>query len=134
MAKRYMPQRVFNYGAASIAKMHLLTGKSVEEIATIVFSSYKHSYIDDGTERDWIISTRQSLTFLKERKAPAPTELLNHFQYFVDNYEPDGLPRRKRLFGGTIFNKAEQNPRRKEDFLLHWASSRHCASCTTRLA
>ena len=117
MAKRYMPQRVFSVGAASIAKMHLLTGKSIEEVAAMVFASYKDSYIDDGTEGDWVASAREALKFLEENEVPTPAELLNHFQYFVENYEPDGSPRKKRIFGGTMFNKAEQNIQRKENFL-----------------
>ena len=117
MAKKYMTQRVFNMGAASIAKIHLLTGKSIEELAAMVFSSYRESYVDDGTEGDWVISARVALKLLEDQEAPSPDELLNHFQYFVENYEPDGLPRKKGLFGGTLFNKAEQNLKRKEDFL-----------------
>lgn len=117
MAKQYMPQRVFSYGAASIAKLHLLTGKSIEALATMAFASYRQSYIDDGTEKDWVVSARQALKFLEENEAPAPDKLLDHFRYFVEHYEPDSSPRKKRIFGGTMFDKAKQNIRRKEDFL-----------------
>jgi hypothetical protein len=117
MIKKYMPQRVFNFGAASIVKAHLLTGREIEEIATKIFASYRNSYIDDGTEKDWILAAHEALIFIENNEVPAPTELLNHFQYFVDNYESDGRPRKKRIFGGTIFNKAKQNLQRKEDFI-----------------
>ena len=117
MAKQYVSQRLFNCGSASIAKLHLSTGKSLEELAAMLFDSYRKSCIDDGLEEDWVASAREALKFLEENDAPAPGHLLDHFQYFVEHYEPDGSPRKKNIFGRIKPSKAKAGIHRKENFL-----------------
>ena len=117
LRKKYMPQAVFDAGASFIAWAHLVTGEPIEVHAAKLFVGYRNAYINDGAEHDWILAARQALTTLEELQAPAPEALLNHFRYFVQNFDASGRPRKKRLFGGTLFDQAPQNPHRKEDFL-----------------
>jgi len=113
-----MPQRVFNAGVASIAKMHLQTDNNIDDLASHVYTYYKDSYKNDGVQEDWIISAKETIEYIEKNEIPEPIELLTHFQFFVDNFEPDGSPRKKKIFRGTFFNKADKNLNRKRDYLV----------------
>ena len=118
----YMPQRVFEVGAASIAKVHLLKGISIAESAAALWAQYSTSYIDDGVEEDLKSAAVEAIKTLEEMEEPSPIKLLHHFQYFTINYDEEGKPRKKKLFGGTLFSRDPQNKNRKQDFLQRLAA------------
>ena len=91
MAKKHMPQRLFNFGASSIVRMHLISGKPLHELVALVAS--RSTYVDEEVARDWLEAAEQALTLLRERDVASPEAILHHFQYFIDNFEPDGRPR-----------------------------------------
>jgi hypothetical protein len=113
-AKKHMPQRLFNFGASSIARMHLISGAPLPQLVALVSS--RSSYRDAHVQRDWLEAAEQALKLLRERDVSSPEAVLHHFQYFVDEYEPDGRPRRRRPWG-SLFSRAKLNPRRKQEFL-----------------
>lgn len=117
MAKKYMPQRVFNYGAATIAQLHLGTEMSIEELAAQFFLPYCDAYTDDGVEQDWIDVAQQATELLIENNIPHPEGFLHHFSFYIEHYEPDGSPRKKKVLSGTWSNQEERNLQRKEDFI-----------------
>lgn len=64
---KYMPQRVFEAGAASIAKAHILKGVSIEEYAKALWEKwYKQAYVDDGVLEDWICAAKEAGVLLDE--------------------------------------------------------------------
>jgi len=118
MAKGYMPQEVFDAGAAVIARIRLSLGTPMEVSAGKIASRYQGTYVDDGYEAAWISAASQGVAELKELKVPDPVALLTAFVDHAMNYMADGTPRQKRLFGGTWFAKpCPQNLAREADFL-----------------
>ena len=118
----YMPQRVFEVGAASIAKMHLDLGRPVDALAAEIWENYATAYINDGVENDLKNAATEAIQMLETLEAPSPAEFLNHFQYFTIHYDEEGKPRKKKMFGGTWFNKAAQNKNRRQDFIKRLSS------------
>ncbi len=113
----YMPQDVFEVGAASIAKMHLDLGHPVDELAADIWKDCATANIDDGVENDLKNAATEAIQMLETLEAPSPAEFLHHFQYFTIHYDEEGKPRKKKIFGGTWFNKAAQNKNRRQDFI-----------------
>lgn len=62
MAKKYMPKDVFEVGVCSIAKVHLGTNKTLEEVANAVWRHYSDSIIDDGVVTDMVRAVRESVS------------------------------------------------------------------------
>ena len=120
----YMPQRVFDVGALTIAFIHLKTGERIEIVAQQAFQQYEKSYLDDKILLQWIDATKEALKSLdtlfpnidKETKIAT----LVHLKNCVAKYNLDGTKRKKRLLAGTLFNKEnEPNHQRVKQFLAH---------------
>lgn len=107
MPRKYMPQHVFDVGAATIAKIHLERGLSMEALAKQVADSYRNSFVDDEYERHWIVASRELIaaakTALPYLSAESMPSLFWHMQFFLTNFELDGTKKKRRLFSGTRF-------------------------------
>ena len=121
----YMPERVFEYGAISIAMLHVGTGRPIEEMARTVFQNYEGSYLDDNVLEQWIEAAGEAVEAI-DRLFPDIDDkdekvgTLKTLQQSVKNYAPDGKKRRKKVLGGTRFNKEkEPNYERVDQFSQH---------------
>lgn len=115
--KKFVPQSLFDLGAASIAKVHLLNDVPIAEHAEFVYEQwYRDAYLDDGVQEDWIWAAGEALRIVDVLPASLRESALHHFEYFSDKYHPDGRRRAWRLLDGTRYNQAPHNPRRREDF------------------
>jgi hypothetical protein len=118
MSKKYMPKDVFEVGVSSIAKLHLTSGgKSLEELADLIWENYSRDLLDDGVTNDMISAASQAITWLEENNAPSINELFHHFQYFCINYDDEGNPKTKKIFNGILFDKSVKDSRRVEKYL-----------------
>ena len=117
MRKKYMPNDVFEVGVSTIAKLHFASGKSIEELASILWGNYSKSIIDDGVVDDMISAATQAISWLEQNSAPSIDELFHHFQYFCVSYDDEGNPKKKKVLNGLLFAKSVQDTRRVEKFL-----------------
>lgn len=103
---RYMPQEVFNLCAVTTAKMSAMTGAAIEGYALKMADAHR-TYADDPiylaadieSSAEKIISFLSSL-FPKEVIPGACTQL----QYCIKHFCTDGSKKRRRIFGGSLFN------------------------------
>jgi hypothetical protein len=107
----YMPEDLFEFGAYTIAMIHVAKGLPIEDVADRLHKSYKNSYLDDDIRDQWVEAANIVIGLVEthfpnlEPRVKAST--LKHIQTAVMEYQPDGKKRRKKLFGGTIFNKSK---------------------------
>jgi hypothetical protein len=117
MAKKNMSKDVFEACVSSIAIHHLTTGKTIDELASIVWEGYAQDVADDNVALDLSAATKQSLSFLNETNSTEIAEFFNHFQFFCLNYDDLGKQKKKKIFNGLWFEKPEQTPHRVNDYL-----------------
>jgi len=120
MPRKYMPQDVFDMGAALIAKLHISTDEDISILAGKLHENYRHSYIDDGLQEDWAEAAQTLLTLARGRFSDASVlfGLFRHMMFFVREYNLDGSRKRRRIFGGTWFSgERSPNPNRLKDCL-----------------
>lgn len=117
MKKRYMPKDVFEVGVSTVAKIHLHTGKDIEELAKTVWHGYEGDIIDDGVLKDIERASTDALAWLRQQDAPDIAEFFHHFSYFCMNYDDSGNPKKKKLFSGLWFQKTEPDTSRVERYL-----------------
>jgi hypothetical protein len=115
---RYMDQRTFEYGVATIAKLHLTQGESIESLAFTAWSGYERSIIDDKVVQDWIEVTKEAIELVNKTEKGFAKEFFHHFQFYVENFDSTGNKRKKRLLGGLFFSNSPQNPNRKNDCMV----------------
>lgn len=109
--RRFMPQSLFDFGAASFAKVHLRDGVSIAEHAEFVYQQwYRDAYLDDGVQEDWIWAAEEALRIIDVLPVYLRESALHHFEYFSDKYHPDGRRRAWRLLDGAKYNQAPHNP------------------------
>ena len=98
MAKKHMSQYVFSFGAATIAKLHIVTGRTVQELAAEAFSGYRDAHVDDDTENAWADAAQRAVDLFRDletaqqassggrKTALPPEELLDLFLFFLDKF------------------------------------------------
>lgn len=114
MAERYMPQELFDFGAATIVRLHL-TGHPIESTAHQIADGYKATYADSlASVDDWVKAAIMLLTnvemkfpkdhpILKDNWESSIAALFRHFQYFRDEFDLDGHRKKKQWLSGTRF-------------------------------
>jgi hypothetical protein len=123
----YMPERVFEVGALTIAYIHASTGKPIEAVAQEAWAHYSKSYLDDNILAQWIEAADHASTAI-DAMFPNMTKEVNvstlvHLKNTVTDYNRDGSKRAKRLLGGTWFNKEKKpNYQRAQQFVTHIAT------------
>ena len=120
----YMPQRVFDVGALTIAFIHLKTGEPIETVAQGAFQHYEKSYLDDKVLLQWTDAAKAALksvdTLFPNIDKETKIGSLVHLKNCVDKFNLDGTKRSKRLLGGTLFKKEkEPNHQRVKQFVTH---------------
>ena len=117
MKKIYMPKDVFEVGVSSIAKVHLVTEKSIEEVANVVWNNYSEQIIDDGVVEDMVTASKRAIDLLQEWGAPSIPELFTHFQHFCIHCDDAGEPKKKKIFNGLRFQKSIKDEERIKRYL-----------------
>ena len=115
---RYMPQEVFDMCVVSAVKHHMMGRGPLDQVCAEICGDYKRSYQDDTRFEFEIKEATQKIMKWCRSLCPeeeiAPT--MTQFQYCLVYHEIDGQKKRKRLFNGTLFNKAKHhNPNRVKD-------------------
>lgn len=122
-----MPDDMFNNGAITISKVSFRTGETYEELAHQLWygsvekrvPGYSKAYADDDPINDWVTAAKKTIAIISKDKseyeiAAALAELASCF----DNLNPDGSQKKKKIFGGTLFNKVKvKNDNRVSDYL-----------------
>lgn len=116
MAKKYMPRDVFEVGVATVARMHLLSGKPPEDIAIMAWQSYAASLIDDGVVPDLVRAAADGIAWLQKNNAPALPEFFHHLQWYLLHHDDQGRPKRRKLFNGLLFQRSVKDPDRVANF------------------
>lgn len=102
----YIPQYMFNICAVTTAKIAASNGKPIREAANLLANNYKKSYDDINLEDDILTAAINVTEFIKSSiPGNSIPGCMTQLQYTIVNFEPSGRKRRKRLFGGTWFNK-----------------------------
>ncbi|MCY1302270.1 hypothetical protein D9M70_519200 [compost metagenome] len=102
----YIPQYMFNICAVTAAKIAASSGKPVREAANMLATNYKESYDDMNLEDDILAAAINVTEFIKSSLPGSSIPgCMTQLQYTIINFEPDGKKRRKKIFGGTWFNK-----------------------------
>jgi hypothetical protein len=118
----YMPQDVFDMSIVTIVRLHVSAGNSLDDLCTMIWQGYERSYRDDvNCKHEMRITSGKLLEMMQTqfKKELIPSVMLQ-LQFCIVNYEPDGKRRRKKLLGGTFFNRMKSpNPNRSEDCLAN---------------
>jgi hypothetical protein len=116
---RYMPQFLFDGCAVSVA-MYYDPEDSVDISTpiTLVLNQYQKDYEDDQyLEKDLAIAATGIYEFVvgyfsrPEFSEVTPERLISAFKqlrWLASNYEINGKKKRKKLFGGTLFNSDKE--------------------------
>lgn len=105
MAK-FIPQYIFNMCAVTAAKTAASSDRTIGEAARLLSNNYERSYADRELHEDIELAGKEVAEFIKS-VLPVESFVSNmiQLQYTIVNYEPSGKKRRKKMFGGTWFNK-----------------------------
>ena len=116
---RYMPQTVFDSLVIHAVKMHVLLEEDLLKACRDICGHYKNSYYDDtGVGIEIEETSRKLLDWGKSFGDDYLKFLVFQLQYCSLTFTPEGKKRRKRLFGGTLFNKDKfRNPDRSKHCL-----------------
>ena len=114
----YMPQDVFDSCVVGAVKLHMMGRGRLDQVCAELCGHYKRSFPGDLSFEAEIKKASQKILEWCRSLCPedeiAPT--MTQFQYCLVYYELDGQKKRKRLFNGTLFNKARHhNPNRVKD-------------------
>ena len=103
---RYMPQRLFDYGVATMARIHQVKGTNIDDLVSYATTHYKTGYADRGLPEKWETGIRAALKICRDLKlSPDDADtILFTYRYYVSNFYDDGrrIPWYKRI-GGTRF-------------------------------
>ena len=114
----YMPQRLFDMCVVTAVKIHMATGKSLEQTNMQVLEHYSHSFPDDSHLENHIELASEAVletmrTLFTDKQIPY---VMTQMQYCIKKYHPDGKKRRKRLLSGTMFTRSRfPNSNRVDD-------------------
>ena len=117
MKKKYIDQMMFDYLAATVAKLSLMYPRSDEQITEELWSGYQDMIVDDNVRADVLRAARIAKEYLQKCEDPTPSQFFHDLQHHIKHYDDKGSPRRFRFLGGLFFMKSVQNPRRVDDFL-----------------
>jgi hypothetical protein len=117
---RYIPQDLFDFAAATLAKINILNGRSIEEMGQEIGKEYSDQYVDDGYAKDWAAAAHKGLAICNELGLSKDETVfaLHHYRYYVQKFDTNGKkkPFLKRI-GGTWFHYSEMPiPTRIDDF------------------
>lgn len=105
--KKYLQQKLFDYGAAAIARLHLLKGTDLDQIAASVANEYQGLYADDDLAHKWKAAALEALTVCKQLQlADSDADaILFAYAHYVNHFDEEGqrIPFFKRI-GGTSFH------------------------------
>ena len=92
--------------AVTAAKLAADSDLSIQEAAKLLSDNYRKSY-DDKNLEDEIATAASKVTQFMESVLPNSSlpRNLTQIQYSIVHFEPNGSRRKKKLFGGTWFNK-----------------------------
>ena len=115
---RYMPQDVFDSCVVGAVKLHMMERGPLDQVCAEICGHYKRSYRDDVRFEIEIKEASQQILEWCRSLCPeeeiAPT--MTQFQHCLTYYELDGQKKQRRLFSGTLLNKAKfHNPNRVKD-------------------
>lgn len=92
--------------AVSAAHIAVVSGKNIDEATQLILSNYEGAYIDRNLANDVVEASNKVKEFLvgvlPEETLPGN---LTQMQFCIKHFNPDGSQKRKKLFGGTFFNK-----------------------------
>ncbi len=108
MAK-FITQELFNMCAVAIAKLSHESGQSVENVATIIASDYSNTYKDTELSQKLELAADEIIEYLLTISTPEKfpayyTQLL----FCIKLYNPDGSKKKRKILGGTLFNKEKK--------------------------
>jgi hypothetical protein len=108
MAKRYMPQDVFD-GAALTVAMAKALGQDGQAIAEQLATAYGSSYADGNLVQQWDEASNKVLTMIPKLfsisvKGEKVAQVCKTLSRAITQFRDDGRRRRKGFFGGTLFN------------------------------
>lgn len=130
MARRYLPQDVFDIGAAAGAR-HVIDGDVAADLfASQLAETYSKHYSDDDIGAQWAEAMRQLAEAAKDSYGHAfAIERLAHFTFFRSRYDLSRRRRKWRLLRRTPFwGPREPNYTRVEDCLRNFAVFRALAA------
>lgn len=116
MRKKYMPRDVFEVGAATVARMHLLSGKPPEDIAMMAWQNYASSIIDDNVVQDLVRAAEEGVAWLQKINAPALPEFFDHLRWYLLHHDDQGNPRRRKWLNGLMFSRSRKDVDRVDNF------------------
>lgn len=101
---RYMTQVLFNTCSIVAAKCHY--DDEVELISELV-GSYQGAYMDDTELLNDIEDAAKKVLELVRKAVPDRDlhPVFIHLRVLAENYELDGRKRKRKILGGTFFNK-----------------------------
>lgn len=107
----YMPQYMFNLCAITAGRLAELSENTIEYYGNYFQKQYENDYDDLYLERDIPEAAKAIIAFVeKELPNASLPATLTQLQYSVSKYQPNGKKRKKKIFGGTFFNKIEHPP------------------------
>jgi hypothetical protein len=102
----YIPQEMFNMLAVSAAKISAASDESIGEATDLIMGNYEGTYLDAYLAQEVENAANKVKDFMLNALPPETlVGNLTQMQYCIKNYNPDGTKKRKKLFGGTWFNR-----------------------------
>ncbi|MDD2762135.1 MAG: hypothetical protein PHH11_17805 [Methylomonas sp.] len=110
----FIRQEMFNMFAVSAAKISAASNKSIREATALIMNNYQGAYLDANLAKDVETAANGVTEFMLGILPPETlTGNLTQMQFCIKNFNPDGTRKRKRIFGGTFFNKEKSEIRNK---------------------
>lgn len=115
----FITQEMFNMFAVSAAKISVASGKNIREAIEIIMSNYAGTYLDASLVYEIEIAADKAKKFMLDVLPPETlVSNLTQMQFCIKHYNPDGSKKRKKLFGGTFFNKEKNEVDNKAENCL----------------
>ena len=107
---RYMPQRVFDCCAIFVAKCYYDDEVDESDIIAKLVGSYQNAYVDDRELLNDIDEAAKKVLELVRTAFPDKSlySVFEQLSFLSEKYELDGRKRRRKILGGTMFNKEKQ--------------------------
>lgn len=95
--------------AVTAAKLAASGSVTLQEAARMLSENYQNSYSDNNLVRDIETAAAHVTEFIESAlpNSSIPANL-TQLQFSIVNFEPDGSKRKKKLLGGTWFNKEKR--------------------------
>jgi len=121
---KYMPNDLFNLCAITVAKLSHVSEQPSAVFAQELWNGYISDYPDDDVVEDWIKASEAVQEILSETvESENLPSVYTQLQFCFEKFNSDGTPKRKKLFGGTLFNKQKfKDGNRVSDFLRCFTS------------